>query len=203
MTRNALNLVNKSRKLGLGFLASAAGLVALGAVPATAQAREHVDIGIGIAHVDRGRFDDRATRVWVPAVYRTVCDRVWVPARTHVEVQRVWHEPVVEDRCERVWVPDRFEVRDIVSRDRYGRRVVRQERILVERGHYTEVHRQVVVRPGCWENVERQVVDCEGHWDNVERQELVCAGHWEERVVRIPERHAERVDFGLNLGFRR
>src|SRR5262245_2757719 len=35
-------------------------------------------------------------RVWVPAVYRTVCDRRWVEPVYRTVVDRVWIEPVTQ-----------------------------------------------------------------------------------------------------------
>jgi hypothetical protein len=137
---------------------------------------------------DRGRVDvdfrrDSApapscetTEVWVEPVYRTVYERVWV-------------EAVVRRDCERVWVPDRYEVRDVVRRE--GRHdVIRREQVLVERGHYADVARDVVVTPG--------------HFADVPRQELVCAGHFErvERVAVAPPRREEGLRFDLRLPFR-
>lgn len=115
-----------------------------------------IDINIGRPRYEPV-YEERTTRVWVEPVYRTVCDRVWV-------------EPVYRTECDRVWEPDRFAYRDAVYSE-HGRQVIRQERVLVERGHWRDVVRQVLVR--------------EGHWENVERQELVCAGHWEYRTERV------------------
>ena len=115
-----------------------------------------IDINIGRPRYEPV-YEERTTRVWVEPVYRTVCDRVWVA-------------PVYRTECERVWEPDRYAYRDVVYRER-GRKVIRQERVLVERGY--------------WRNVERQVLVCEGHWENVERQELVSEGHWEYRTERV------------------
>ncbi|CAN5644971.1 hypothetical protein BH09PLA1_BH09PLA1_17880 [soil metagenome] len=126
-----------------------------------ARARNKTDVRIDI-NVGRPRYEpvyeERTTRVWVEPTYRTVCDRVWVDA-------------VYRTECDRVWEPNRFADREVVYRDDCGRRVVRRERVLVERGH--------------WRSVERQVLVCEGHWQNVERQELVCDGHWEYRTERV------------------
>jgi hypothetical protein len=102
-------------------------------------------------------------RVWVEPVYRTVCDRIWV-------------EPVMQKVHERVWVPDRYECREVV-RWECGRRIVRREEVLVERGHYQDVCRDVVVSPG--------------HYEDRPRQELVCAGHYETRRVARPVEYRE------------
>src|SRR5437867_9270357 len=52
-------------------------------------------------------------RVWVPAVYRTVCDRRWVEPVYRTVCDRVWIEPVTQTSCERAWIPDRYEWRNI------------------------------------------------------------------------------------------
>ncbi|MBC8105843.1 MAG: hypothetical protein H7Z14_04580 [Anaerolineae bacterium] len=115
-----------------------------------------IDINLGRPRYEP-LYEERTSRVWVEPVYRTVCDRVWV-------------EAVYRTECDRVWEPDRWTVRDVVYRE-HGRKVIRQERVLVERGH--------------WRDVERQVLVCEGHWQNVDRQELVREGHWEYRTERV------------------
>lgn len=116
----------------------------------------HVDINIGRTRYEPV-YEDRTTRVWVEPVYRTVFDRVWVEPVSHIEHDRVWE-------------PDRFEVRDVVYHE-HGRRVIRHERVLVERGH--------------WREVERPVLERDGHWEDVQRQELVSPGHWEYRTERV------------------
>jgi hypothetical protein len=87
--------------------------------------RSHTDVRIDI-NLGRPRYEpvyeERTTRVWVEPTYRTVCDRVWV-------------QPIYRTDCDRVWEPDRFAYRDVVYRD-HGRRVIRQERVLVEPGHW-------------------------------------------------------------------
>jgi hypothetical protein len=128
-----------------------------------------IDINLGRPRYEPV-YEERTTRVWMEPVYRTVCDRVWV-------------EPVYRTECDRVWVPDRFEYRDVVYRDRHGRRVIRQERVCVERGH--------------WQTAERQVLVCEGYWKTIERQELVHAGHWEYRTERVQVGEAPRYGGGV------
>jgi hypothetical protein len=140
-------------------------------------------------------------RVWVEPVYRTVCDRAWVPATYRTVIDKVWVEPVVEHRTDRVWVPDRYETRDVVGYDQYGRRCTRREQVLVECGHFAYRPCDVVVTPGYFKECPRQELVCDGHWDNVERQELVSAGHWEVRPViaaapgpRYEDRSSARID---------
>lgn len=131
----------------------------------------HVDVDIRIGGHDRRgpehcepRYEERQVRVWVPPVYRTVTDRKWCP-------------PVYRTECERVWVPDRWEYREVRHRDRYGRLVVCQERVLVCAGHY--------------ETRDRQVCVSDGRWETCERQELVCEGRWEYRTERVRVADAE------------
>ena len=52
-------------------------------------------------------------RVWVPPVYRTVCDRRWVEPVYRTVCDRVWIEPVTQTTCERIWVADRYESRNV------------------------------------------------------------------------------------------
>jgi hypothetical protein len=129
-----------------------------------------VDINIGRPRYEP-MYEERTTRVWIEPAYRTVCDRVWV-------------EPVYRTECDRVWEPDRFAYRDVVYRD-HGRRVIRQECVLVEPGH--------------WRTIERQVLVCEGYWNNIDRQELVTPGHWEYRTERV-QVGERRVDSGFGIG---
>ena len=129
--------------------------------------RKRIDIGVDIRIGDRPRRPDyevRETRVWVPAVYRTVVDRKWV-------------EPVYRCETERVWCPDVWEEREI-REYRWGRACTRIERVLITPGHY--------------ETRERRVLVCEGRWETCERQELVCAGHYETRVERVRVAHRDR-----------
>ncbi|MBC7783797.1 MAG: hypothetical protein H7144_08150 [Burkholderiales bacterium] len=108
-------------------------------------------------------------RVWVAPVYETRCERVWVA-------------PVYESRCERVWVPDRFEDRDVRYYDDRGRVIVRCERVLVERAHWTEVTRQVLVREGGWQMIEKQVCVREGYWAPTRRHLDVRVDHGDAYV---------------------
>ena len=136
---------------------------------------KRVDIGVNIRIGEpRPEYRVRETRVWVPAVYRTVVDRRWV-------------EPVYRTECERVWIPACYEEREIRTIG-YGRGRTRIERVLIEPGHY--------------ENRDRQILVCDGHWENVERQELVCAGHYETHTerVRVPYRESPLAVVNPMLG---
>jgi hypothetical protein len=146
-------------------------------------------------------YEDRKVRVWVPPVYKTVCDRAWVEPVYRTVCERVWHEPIVRTECERVWVPARYEEHWVTRVDFRGRRVRACERVCVEPGHYEERKREVLVRAGTWETVERQELVCAGHWKTVERQELACAGHYEWRTdrVRVADRGSRGSFFGLAI----
>jgi hypothetical protein len=167
-----------------------------------------LDVEVRTGRIGRDRrdddcYEDRRVRVWVPAVYRTVCDRVWVEPEYRTVCERVWHEPIVRTECERVWVPARYEERWVTRVDYRGCRVRVCERVCVEPGHYEERKREVVVRAGTWEMVERRELVCEGRWKNVERQELVCDGHyeWRSERVRVADRggRGSFFAFGLNI----
>ena len=147
-------------------------------------------------------------RVYVEPVYRTVTDRRWVPPVYRDVTTRVWVEPVVRTIPDRKWVPERFEWRDVVYYDHYGRRRCKRERVLVERGHFVDCPRTVEIAPGRWDTCTRQELVCEGKWETCERQELVAAGYWTTRevVVQPPPRPAHyesshaRIDLRFPLG---
>ena len=146
-------------------------------------------------------------RVYVEPVYRTVVDRKWVPPVYRTVTERVWVEPVVRTIPDRAWVPERFEWRDVVYHDHYGRRRVKQERVLVEPGHFVDCPRTVEIAPGRWDTCTRQELVCEGRWETCERQELVSAGYWTTRQVvvqppptpRYESSHA-RLDLRIPIG---
>ena len=117
----------------------------------------NIDFDIRIGGDRRPEYRERETRVWMPAVYRTVVDRKWV-------------EPVYRVETERVWMPAQYEERDVHYYER-GRLCTRIERVLVSDGHF-ETH-------------DRQVCVSEGRWDTCERQELVCEGHYETHLERV------------------
>jgi hypothetical protein len=147
--------------------------------------RVDVDIRIGEPHPGP-RYEERRVSVWVPPVYRTVCDRRWVEPVYRTVVDRRWVEPVYRTECDRVWVPDLWETREVRYRDGRGGWCTRRERVLVRPGHYETRERRVCVAEDRWETCERRELACDGHFENVERQELVCAGHYETRIERVP-----------------
>jgi hypothetical protein len=140
-------------------------------------------------------------RAWVEPVYRTVCDKVWIEPVYEERCQKVWVEPVYQEVHEKVWVPDRWECRRQVCHER-GRRVVREVRVLAERGHWDQVCRKVCVREGHWQEARQRVCVADGHWKTVERQELVTPGHWEEVGPRpvVHERSSINFDLAVLLG---
>ena len=107
-------------------------------------------------------YEDREVQVLVPAVYRTVVDRVW-------------REPVCRTVCERVVVPAVWQCREVRRSDGY-RVWSSRDRILIAPAHVEERQRQEIV--------------CQGHFEDVARQELVCEAHYETRVrpVAVGER---------------
>jgi hypothetical protein len=123
-------------------------------------------------------------RVYVEPVYRTVTDRRWVEPVYRTVTDRVWVPPVVRTIPDRTWVPERSEWRDVYYYDHYGRRCVRQERVVVEAGHFVDGPRTVEIAPGRWDNcAPRQELVSDGHWEDCPRQELVAGGYWTTRDV--------------------
>lgn len=136
----------------------AGGLLALGTVQA--QAGVTVDINLGCPPPR-------------PVIYGPVVDQVWVPAVTQTVVQNVWHEPVTQDQVTQTWCPDRYEVRDVVVGERHGRSVIVRQTVLVEQGHWTDVHTPIVVRAGYYAAEPQTVIVTPGHWETVARPVIV------------------------------
>lgn len=135
-------------------------------------------------------------RVWVEPVYEVRVERVYVEPVYEDRCERVWVAPIIENRTERVWVPDRFETRSIRCVDQYGRVFYRTETVLVERGHYTDVCRQVVIREGRWEEVRQRVLVREGGWTTVEKRVCVREGYW----TWAPRPSHRELDVRVNRG---
>ena len=157
-------------------LAGGLAVASMAAAPAPAQAGDF-SIGFEFGSHHRGNESivrvERTARVWVPPVYRTVCEQVWIA-------------PVYRTVCERVWVPDRYEERcEWVGYGHFRRE--RTVRVLVEPGHYEERERQVEVAAGYYKTVERQELVCEGHWE--ERPTYSFGGVIRGRVDRDDHRH--------------
>ena len=104
----------------------------------------HLDLGIAVLPAPSCQpvYEDREVKVWVPAVYRTVCDHVWV-------------EPVCRAVCERVWVPEVVQTREVRHRDGY-RTWITCEHVVLCPGHFENRDTQQVVTPGHFEDVQRQ-----------------------------------------------
>ena len=94
-----------------------------------------VNIRVGEPHP---RYITREVQVWVPAVYRTV--------------------------CEKVWVPDVYQDREVQFIGGKGRLRTRIDRVLVTPGHYENRDRQVLVIPGHYETKCEQVKVSDGDW---------------------------------------
>jgi hypothetical protein len=84
----------------------------------------------------RPRYITREVQVWVPAVYRT--------------------------ECEKVWVPDVFEDREVHFVGGKGRLRTRIDHVLVAPGHYENRDRQALVTPGHYETRCEQVKVSDG-----------------------------------------
>jgi len=97
------------------------------------------------------RIGRQPERVWVPPVYRTVCEQQWVA-------------PVYNTVTEQILVPDRFEDRTVRYQD-HGRWCTRVDHLLIEPAHYITQTRQVCVTEGHYQNVDRQVLVTDGHWE--------------------------------------
>lgn len=85
--------------------------------------RDHDRVGVNV-RIGEPRYEVREVRVWVPAVYRT--------------------------EVEQVWVPDQFEDREVRYLDN-GRWCTRIDHVLVVPGHFESRDRQVCVTEGHYE----------------------------------------------------
>jgi hypothetical protein len=127
-------------------------------------------------------------RVYVEPVYRTVVDRKWVEPVYRTVTDRVGVPPVVQTIPDHKWIPDRYEWRDVVTYDHYGRRRISREYVLVEPAHFIDAPRTVEIAPGRWDDcTPRQELVSAGHWEDCPRQELVSGGYWTTRTVAIAE----------------
>ncbi|MGC4032628.1 MAG: hypothetical protein QM754_13025 [Tepidisphaeraceae bacterium] len=124
-------------------------------------------------------------------VYGSTTEQVWVPEVRQTVVQNVWHEPVTEDRVSQVWVPDRYEPRDVTVKDQNGNWIVVKQQVVVEPGHYQDIHTPVIIRAGYWGPEAQSVVVSPGHWETVSRPVVVrtyspppaviVEGRWSDR----------------------
>ena len=186
MNKIGRNLGKKATVLALSA-AAFAGLGFTQAAQAGDRPRVAIDIRLGGGHRhDEPEYCDRQVKVWVPAQYRTVCDRQWIEPVYETRCDRVWVEAVYETRCERVWVPEQYEYRQTRRFDpSCGRFVNVSERVCVSPGRFVEQHKKVCVREGYFQEVHNKVMVREGRFVTVDRQELVCEGHWEYRTERV------------------
>src|SRR4051812_5569812 len=173
---------------------SAAALAGLAGSAAPAMAHESVAVSIRVGERCPDGYIDRQVKFFVPAVYRTEtdrvwiepvyqerCDKVWIEPVYQDRVEKIWIEPVYQERAERVWcepvyqtrvekilVPEVWEVREIRKYDSYtGRYVIVKERVLVRAAAYTTRENRVCVT--------------QGHWDEKRVRVCVVQGHWEEK----------------------
>lgn len=168
------------------FVLSAAALAGLAGTSSNAMAN---DLTITTeVHSHHDRYVERTVKVWVPAQYRTVCDRVYIQPVFDTRCEKVWVEPVFETRCDKVWIPEVYETRNVRRYDaRSGTWMVIGERVCVRAGRFENRESRVLVTAGHFEEVRKQVCVTEGFWKNVERQELVVDGHYEFRTERVQE----------------
>ena len=124
-------------KLGVKTILAAS---TLGVLPTAAFARHHDDVRLDL-------------RLGIPSVIVTT--PAPAPVYETREV-RVWVEPVYRSVCDRDWVPDQVEYRDVVHHG-YHRRWIERERVLVTPGHFEDMTHQDLVTPGHWETHFEQV----------------------------------------------
>jgi hypothetical protein len=98
------------------------------------------------------------TRVWVPATYQTVTEKVWVPDVTTTQIQHVE-------------IPAEFGYRDVIRIGLFGPRI-----------H----HEQYLIRPARCEDRQVAVVVTPGHFELQTHQQLVCDGHYETQAYQAP-----------------
>ncbi len=180
-----------SYKTALLTLAIGMGVGSITATPAQAGFRVGIDIREPQRpmqrdrdydrHDDRDRYDHEGRwedcsqeRVWVPAIYRTECQRVWV-------------EPTCTSVTEKVWVPEIYEDREILHRSN---------------GREWHEHVRVVIAPAHYEVRTRQVETSPGHWEERPVQVLVSGAHWEVRPIAQAPRRDPRDSWSFEFGQR-
>ncbi len=94
-------------------------------------------------------------RIWIPAVYRDVTEKVWV-------------EPVTTTQMQQVEVPAQYTVRNVMVYDIFGRGHLRRVQVQISPAHCEEQPVQVVVTPGYFEMQTHQELVCQGHWQTEE-----------------------------------
>jgi hypothetical protein len=99
--------------------------------------------------------------------------------------QRVWVAETMQTVTDRVWVPERYDWREVEHGEGW-RRWRTREYVVVERGHYQDVARQMMVA---------------GHYEDQAQQVLVTPGHWETRMERVAVAPAEGTQAQIALRF--
>jgi len=164
------------------WVLSAAALAGLAGTSSTASAHDHVAVAVTVGQP----CVERQVQVWVPATYRTVCDKVFIQPVYQTTCEKVWVEPVFQTRCDKILVPEVVEVRNVRRYDnRSNTWLVMTERVCVRPARYETRETRVLVTPGHFEEIRKQVLVTEGSYRTVERQELVVEGHYETRVERV------------------
>jgi hypothetical protein len=122
----------------------------------------------------------------VPASYRAVVDRVWVDAVTRTQCDRVWVEPRYE------WVNGQRVMTEP------GHYVDSQpHEVIVTPGHYEDRPRQELVCDGHYETFERQELVVPGHFETRCR-EVVAVAPPPPYIVR--EEPRARIDLRFPIG---
>jgi hypothetical protein len=155
------NMLSTVAGLGQNKLRTLVTSAMLAGLPTAAFARHHdfrfeVPLPIPVPQVilPAAPCDPPPARVWIAPVYQDVTEQVWIPAVTRTEIQ-----------C--VDVPAQYGYRDVVVRDFFGRRHIRQEQVLISPAHRENQPVEVVVAPGHFEVQTHQQLVCDGHWQDV------------------------------------
>jgi hypothetical protein len=174
-------------------LAAAASIV-----PAVSAKADNFHVGGGYIRDDRR--DARYERRWIEPVYEERMTQVWCEPVYRTEYVPHWVKPYYNTVCDRVYVQPVYETREVVSRDRWGHRVVRTERVCVREGGWKNVERQELV-PGHYKNEPEQVLVTAGHYERKCDRVCVREGHWDNVRVDDGRRYDGRERFSVNFGF--
>ncbi len=162
--------------------------------------RGGIEVQLG-TEVIRSEPRVETSRVWVEPVYQNQTTRVWVPATYRTVVDHKSVEPVTRTETERVWVPDRYEtkkVKVLTPNNWY----YKDEKVLVEKGHYEDCPHEVVVVPGHYEDCPRQELVCDGYYEDQVTQVLVTPGHWEDcNTVAVAPHEDNHARINLRIPF--
>jgi len=138
---------------------------ALGMAATSAMARTDVSVDL---HLGGHPVPPPCGPVYQQTIIAPTVQQVWVPAQYQTVTENTWHDPVTQDQVKQTWVPDRYEVRPMQTVDQYGRPITVNQQVLVEPGHWQDVHTPVVVQAGYWGPETKQVLISEGHWETVQ-----------------------------------